>query len=92
MHGDQPVRTLSPARKRTVRNGSPSNDLVLSATAGSNETLFPQVLDLYVAKGSAVADVTYGKGVFWRNNSAGAGGRWRALLEPVVRLEALSFP
>lgn len=67
MHGDQPVRTLSPARKRTVRNGSPSNDLVLSATAGSNEALFPQVLDLYVAKGCTVADVTYGKGVFWRN-------------------------
>lgn len=52
--------------RRTVRNGVPSNDLVLSATTGSNEDLFPRVLDLYVAPGSIVADVTYGQGVFWR--------------------------
>lgn len=28
---------------------------------------FPHVLSLYVAPGSIVADVTHGKGVFWRN-------------------------
>ena len=53
--------------KRTVKNGAASNDLVLSATTGSNQELFPQVLSLYVAPGSTVADITYGKGVFWRN-------------------------
>ncbi|WP_425152787.1 DNA methyltransferase [Candidatus Palauibacter sp.] len=52
---------------RRVRNGEPTNDLVLSAYVGSNHDLFPQILALYVAPKSTVADVTYGKGVFWRN-------------------------
>ena len=51
---------------RRVRNGKPSNDLVLSAAVGTNEELFPFILNLYVAPGSVVADVTYGRGVFWR--------------------------
>jgi hypothetical protein len=33
--------------------------------------LFPHILSLYVAPGSTVADVTYGKGVFWRKVPAG---------------------
>ena len=53
-------------RKRTVTNGEPSTDLVLSAYEGSNESLFPKILNLYVSPGSTVADITYGKGVFWR--------------------------
>ena len=57
---------LSPGkRRRSVTNGDPSNDLVLSAYTGSNESLFPKILELYVPPGSVVADVTYGKGVFW---------------------------
>lgn len=51
---------------RVVRNGTPTNDLVLTATAESNERVFPQILRLYVSPGSTIADVTYGKGVFWR--------------------------
>lgn len=53
--------------KRVVRNGVPRNDLVLSAYQAPNEDVFPKVLDLYVPPGSVVADVTYGKGVFWKN-------------------------
>jgi tRNA G10 N-methylase Trm11 len=41
--------------------------LVFSAHVGDNAELFPQALKLYVPKGSTVADVTYGKGVFWTN-------------------------
>ena len=52
---------------RRVHNGAPTNDLVLSAYADGNERTFPRVLDLYVIPGSVVADVTYGKGVFWRH-------------------------
>ena len=52
---------------RHVRNGKPTNDLVHSAYAESNEKVFPRILSLYVAPHSTVADVTYGKGVFWRN-------------------------
>ena len=54
-------------RRRTVRNGEPTNDLVFSAHAGGNESIFPQILSLYVPRSSIVADVTYGEGVFWRN-------------------------
>jgi hypothetical protein len=38
----------------------------LSAKFGDNSDLFPDILRLYVAPGSWVADVTYGKGVFWK--------------------------
>ena len=62
----------SPSGKRVVRNGSPSNDLVLSAYAAANEDVFPKIMDLYVAPGSTVADVTYGKGVFWNKVSPDA--------------------
>lgn len=50
-----------------MRNGEATNDLVLSAYADGNDRTFPRILDLYVSAGSAVADVTYGKGVFWRH-------------------------
>jgi tRNA G10 N-methylase Trm11 len=33
---------------------------------GTNAELFPQILQLYVPPGARVADVTYGRGVFWR--------------------------
>lgn len=40
---------------------------MFSAAVGSNDSLFPRILALYVEPGSIVADVTYGKGVFWKN-------------------------
>jgi hypothetical protein len=46
--------------------GISTNQLVFSAYQGTNEDVFPQVISLYVAPGSTVADVTYGKGVFWK--------------------------
>src|SRR3990167_2780634 len=39
---------------------------ILTAKVGTNADLFPDVLALYVPKGSRVLDMTYGKGVFWR--------------------------
>jgi hypothetical protein len=45
---------------------------VLSAHAGGNADLFPQVLALHVPVGATVADVTYGQGVFWKKVPAGA--------------------
>ena len=59
--------TLFKSDKRVVRNGAATNELVLSAYVGGNEHVFPLVMDLYVSPGSVVADVTYGKGVFWKN-------------------------
>lgn len=41
-------------------------DLVLSAHVGQNARLFADILRLHVPPGSRVADVTYGKGAFWK--------------------------
>ena len=57
----------SRAKRRVVENGNPTNDLVFSAYVASNDVVFPQILSLYVADDSVIADVTYGEGVFWRN-------------------------
>ena len=54
-------------KKRKVHRGKPSNKLVKSAYVGGNQDVFPDIMRLYVKPGSIVADVTYGKGVFWRN-------------------------
>ena len=53
--------------KRKSPAGVATNDLVFSAYVGRNNEVFPFILSLYVPTGSRVADVTYGKGVFWRN-------------------------
>ena len=53
--------------QRRVRKGIPTNNLVFSAYVGGNEDVFPKVLSLYVSPKSVIADVTFGKGVFWRN-------------------------
>jgi tRNA G10 N-methylase Trm11 len=53
-------------KKRKSPAGVSTNNLILSAHIGTNEQLFPAVLELYVPEGARVADVTYGHGVFWR--------------------------
>lgn len=51
--------------RRRVRNGDATNDLIHSAYVDTNDGLFPKIVQLYVKPRSVVADVTYGKGVFW---------------------------
>ena len=41
-------------------------DLILSAHVGQNARLFADILRLHVPHGSKIADVTYGKGAFWK--------------------------
>ena len=53
-------------KKRKSPDGRATNDLVFSAYQGTNDALFPGILSLYVPPGSTVADITYGKGVFWK--------------------------
>jgi tRNA G10 N-methylase Trm11 len=55
---------------RRSPSGIATSDLVTSVIVGTNADLFPIVLDLHVPKGSLIADVTYGEGVFWRKVSA----------------------
>jgi hypothetical protein len=38
-----------------------------SALVGNNADLVPHIAALYIPRGSVVADVTYGKGTFWKN-------------------------
>ena len=52
---------------RVVKNGHATTELVLSASLDGNDAIFPKILELYVRRGSTVADITFGKGVFWRN-------------------------
>ncbi len=52
--------------KRKSPDGIVTSDLVCTACVGTNEELFPTVLDLHLPPGSAVADVTYGTGIFWK--------------------------
>lgn len=41
--------------------------MILTGQRGNNSDLFPNILALYVTEGSLIADVTYGRGVFWAN-------------------------
>ena len=41
--------------------------VILTSTKGNNSDLLASAFNLYVPEGSVVADVTFGKGVFWRN-------------------------
>ncbi len=56
---------------RKSPEGVATNELVFSAYMTTNQDVFPKVLRLYVPMGSVVADVTYGKGVFWRDIQPG---------------------
>jgi DNA modification methylase len=51
---------------RRVQSGISTTNLVFSAYVGNNEDIFPNVLKLHVPLGSIIADVTFGKGVFWK--------------------------
>lgn len=57
----------TPERKRRVAGGVATTDLVFSASVGGNADVFSEILDLHVPKGSKVADVTFGTGVFWKS-------------------------
>ncbi len=41
--------------------------LILSAHCSGNAAVFSQILALHIPDGAEVADVTYGRGAFWRN-------------------------
>ncbi len=69
MSVDQAPRAEEPGEPtgRRVQGGSASSDVIVSANIGRNADIFPRVLDLHVPNGATIADVTYGRGVFWRH-------------------------
>ena len=40
---------------------------ILTTVIGNNSELIPECLEMYANDGDIIADVTYGKGVFWKN-------------------------
>lgn len=62
----QPGLFKDNTEKRT-QGGIATSELVRSAYVETSSDIFPKILELHVPKGALVADVTYGKGVFWRN-------------------------
>lgn len=62
--------SLTTKRKRPA--GVATTDVVLSAHVGTNAAVFAQLLALHVPRGSVVADVTWGKGAFWRKTDPDA--------------------
>jgi hypothetical protein len=62
-----PQRIVRKKVKRKSPKGVATNELIHSCYQGTNDEVFANILTLYVPKNSIVADVTYGKGVFWRS-------------------------
>lgn len=55
-----------PVKKKRIAGGIATSDLILSAHNAKNDKVFPEILKLHVPVHSTVADVTYGKGIFWK--------------------------
>lgn len=71
MNLDDAPKDGDSSRSRRVQGGITTSDVLQSAYVGGNEELFPRILELHVPAGSVVADVTHGKGIFWKNVPAG---------------------
>ena len=59
------VNLVTTTQKRIV-NAESSTNLIFSAYVSNNDVVFKDILELYVKENSKIADVTYGKGVFWK--------------------------
>lgn len=55
-----------PVKPRRTQSGISTSDVVCSSFVASNDEVFPEILSLYGKEGDRIADITYGKGVFWR--------------------------
>ena len=57
----------SEATNQRTQSGETTSDLIVSAHVRNNSEVFPLILQLHIPEGAKVADVTYGRGVFWKN-------------------------
>lgn len=67
---DAEQRAMPADGKKRKAGGIATSHVMLSAHIGTNADLFPEILSLHVPIGSVVADVTFGKGVFWKKVEA----------------------
>jgi len=78
-------------KPRRVQSGVATSDVEVSAHIGDNADLFPRILKLHVPDGAKIADVTYGKGVFWRNVPEGLYDLHASDLKTGVDFRALPY-
>jgi hypothetical protein len=64
----RPISTKKP--KKRIAGGVATSQVTLSAHISGNADVFPEILALHVADGAKIADVTWGRGVFWKNVAA----------------------
>ena len=60
------MKTVQSTRKKRTTGGIPTSDVSVQRVPLRQRGCLSRILELHVPKGSSVADVTYGKGVFWR--------------------------
>ncbi|MBO0874612.1 MAG: hypothetical protein J2P19_14575 [Pseudonocardia sp.] len=72
VQADRPASPSASAVRRKRPSGVATTEVTVSAHIGTNADVFPLVLDLHVPGGSRIADVTWGKGAFWRKVPPGA--------------------
>lgn len=72
-------------------NGVTTSDVTLSAHVGGNAEVFAKVLELHVPHGLIVADVTFGKGVFWQRVPSGQYDLRASDLQTGVDCRALPY-
>lgn len=77
--------------KRKSPSGEATTRLVFSSHAGENAELFAQILQLHVPLGARVADVTYGKGVFWSKVDAASYALFPTDIKTGVDCRALPY-
>jgi DNA methylase len=65
-----PRTTQRKMPKRRPAGGVATSQVTLTAHVAGNADVFPEILALHVADGATIADVTFGKGVFWQNVTA----------------------
>lgn len=69
LDGQELGLTENPAskpKKRRVQGGTTVSNAILSAHLSGNAEVFRQLASLHIPHGSTVADLTYGKGIFWQ--------------------------
>jgi len=91
MNGTALVRRKG-LKPRKAPTGVATNDLVFSAHQGANHEIFANILKLYVTPGSTVADVTFGKGAFWKEVPPGTYKLLKSDLSRGVDCRELPYP
>lgn len=69
-----------------TQSGKPTTDLIQSVHVGRNAELFAQIMGLHVPPPAKVADITFGKGAFWRAIEPGSYDVWASNISKAPRL------